>query len=60
MKPTGIFQADWQLSFVSVLGILPIQIFLTETTWGWFVTRELNHGIFKIVSFMIVTLAVSF
>ena len=59
MKPTGIFQADWQLSFVSVLGILPIQISLTKTTWGWFVTRELNHGIFKIVSFIIVAFVVS-
>jgi competence protein ComEC len=59
IKPTGIFQADWQLSFVSVLGILPIQISLTKTTWGWFVTRELNHGIFKIVSFIIVAFVVS-
>jgi competence protein ComEC len=59
IKPTGIFQADWQLSFVSVLGILPIQISLTKTTWGWFVTRELNHGIFKIASFIIVAFVVS-
>ena len=59
MKPTGLFQPDWQLSFVSVLGILPIQISLTETTWGWFVTRELNHGIFKMVSFIIVAFVVS-
>ncbi len=67
MKPTGIFQADWQLSFVSVLGILlfskPIQNFLTETTSGWFVEPEkrglLSRGIFEIVSLITSAFAVS-
>jgi len=67
MKPTGIFQADWQLSFVSVLGILlfskPVQNFLTETTSGWFVEPEkrnlLGRGIFEIVSLIASALAVS-
>ena len=67
MKPTGIFQADWQLSFVSVLGILlfskPIQNFLTETTSGWFVEPEkqnlTSRSIFKIVSLIIPVCAVS-
>jgi competence protein ComEC len=40
IKPTGIFQADWQLSFASVLGILlfekPINGFLHEKTSDWF------------------------
>ncbi|MGD0551434.1 MAG: DNA internalization-related competence protein ComEC/Rec2 [Sedimentisphaerales bacterium] len=67
MKPTGIFQPDWQLSFVSVLGILlfskPIQNFLTETTSGWFVEPEkrgpLSRGIFEIVSLITSAFAVS-
>jgi competence protein ComEC len=67
MKPTGLFQADWQLSFVSVLGILlfskPIQNFLTETTSGWFVEPEkrnlTSRRIFKIVSLIIPACAVS-
>jgi competence protein ComEC len=67
IKPTGIFQADWQLSFVSVLGILmfskPIQNFLTETTSGWFVEPEkrnlTSRSIFKIVSLIIPVCAVS-
>ena len=67
MKPTGIFQADWQLSFVSVLGILlfskPIQNFLTETTSGWFVEPEkrglLSRSIFEIVSLITSAFAVS-
>jgi competence protein ComEC len=67
MKPTGIFQADWQLSFVSVLGILlfskPIQNFLTETTSGWFVEPEKQGRLFrvirKIVSLTIPAFAVS-
>lgn len=67
MKPTGIFQPDWQLSFVSVLGILlfskPIQNFLTETTSGWFVEPEKRNlssrGIFEIVSLITSAFAVS-
>jgi competence protein ComEC len=67
MKPTGIFQADWQLSFVSVLGILlfskPIQKFLTETTSGWFVEPGkrglLSRSIFEIVSPITSAFAVS-
>ncbi len=67
MKPTGIFQADWQLSFVSVLGILlfskPIQNFLNEMTSGWFVEPEkrglLSRGIFEIVSLITPAFAVS-
>ncbi len=67
MKPTGIFQADWQLSFVSVLGILlfskPIQNFLTETTSGWFVEPEkrnlTSRSIFEIVSLTTSAFAVS-
>lgn len=39
IKPTGIFQPDWQLSFISVLGILmlekPIELFLREKIPGW-------------------------
>ncbi|MGD0572421.1 MAG: DNA internalization-related competence protein ComEC/Rec2 [Sedimentisphaerales bacterium] len=67
MKPTGIFQPDWQLSFVSVLGILlfskPIQNFLNETTSGWFVELEkrglFRRGIFEIVSLITSAFAVS-
>ncbi|MGB7582919.1 MAG: DNA internalization-related competence protein ComEC/Rec2 [Sedimentisphaerales bacterium] len=67
MKPTGIFQADWQLSFVSVLGILlfskPVQNFLTETTSGWFAEPEkrnlTSRVIFEIVSLITSAFAVS-
>jgi competence protein ComEC len=67
IKPTGIFQPDWQLSFVSVLGILliskPVQNFLTETTSGWFVEPEkrglLSRGTFEIVSLITSASAVS-
>jgi competence protein ComEC len=67
IKPTGIFQPDWQLSFVSVLGILlfskPIQNFLTETTSGWFVEPDkrglLSRGTFEIVSLITSASAVS-
>jgi competence protein ComEC len=67
MKPTGIFQPDWQLSFVSVLGILlfsgPIQNFLNERVSAWFVEPEnrtqLSQGGFKIVSLIIPVCAVS-
>ncbi|MGA2323847.1 MAG: DNA internalization-related competence protein ComEC/Rec2 [Sedimentisphaerales bacterium] len=67
IKPTGLFQPDWQLSFVSVLGILlfskPIQNFLTETTSGWFVEPDkrglLSRGTFEIVSLITSASAVS-
>ena len=67
MKPTGIFQPDWQLSFVSVLGILllskPVQNFLTEMTSGWFVEPAkrglLSRGTFEIVSLITSAFAVS-
>jgi competence protein ComEC len=59
IKPTGIFQPDWQLSFFSVIGILPIQIWLTEATLGWFISRTLNHGIFRILSYILVAFVVS-
>lgn len=39
IKPTGLFEAGWQLSFVSVLGILllekPIEFFLCEKIPRW-------------------------
>jgi competence protein ComEC len=67
IKPTGIFQPDWQLSFISVLGILlfskPIQNFLNEMTVTWFVEPDkrglLSRGIFEIVSLIISAFAVS-
>ena len=67
IKPTGIFQADWQLSFVSVLGILlfsgSIQTFLNERVSAWFVEPEnrtqLSLGLFKIVSLIVPVCSVS-
>jgi competence protein ComEC len=67
MKPTGIFQPDWQLSFVSVLGILlfskPIQNFLDERVYEWFAKPEnktrLGRVAFKATSLIISAFAVS-
>jgi competence protein ComEC len=40
IRPTGLFEPDWQLSFASVLGILllerPINTYLHEMAFGWF------------------------
>jgi competence protein ComEC len=62
IKPTGVFQADWQLSFVSVLGILlfskPIQNFLTETTSGRFVEQD-KRGTLSWIIFYITSLTIS-
>ncbi len=67
IKPTGIFQPDWQLSFVSVLGILmlskPIQLFLLEAISILFVEPEkrswLSRLFFKFLSVIIDGFAVS-
>jgi competence protein ComEC len=62
IKPTGIFQPDWQLSFISVLGILlfskPIQNFLTEITFGWFTVTDTQSILSRITS-SIVSLIIS-
>ncbi|MGA2172762.1 MAG: DNA internalization-related competence protein ComEC/Rec2 [Sedimentisphaerales bacterium] len=55
IRPTGLFEAGWQLSFVSVLGILlfakPISSFLREKAADLFdADRQKDSAIFRIVA----------
>jgi len=56
MRPTGLFEAGWQLSFASVLGLIlfceRIHYFLYETITGtsWFEKTPKTRPFFRIIS----------
>ena len=48
IRPTQLFEADWQLSFAAVAGILaltgPIELFIHDLTRNWFHWQDMSLG----------------